>query len=108
MSYKVFLFDNDRWLYCNDVTFKDGVYKARVINGNWNLCFDTSTGILDTGRDNFDAKLIWACDPETALFNYNDVINAARERYAAGELADYELKPVPAYEEETFDDEVPF
>jgi hypothetical protein len=40
------------------------------------------------------------------LFDYNSVIGDARERYAAGESANYVLKEV-VYEDEE-DDEVPF
>lgn len=117
MSYKVFLFDDDNWLYCSDVTLEDGVYHGWVENGAWHLMYDTelegwfachsrkaadSLVAVTKGRK----KLTWACDPFESLFDYNSVIADARERYLSGELANYELKPNPVYEDE--DDEVPF
>jgi hypothetical protein len=39
MSYKVFLFDDDNWLYCSDVTFEDGMYHGWVENGHWDWCY---------------------------------------------------------------------
>lgn len=30
MASKVFLFENDHWLYCSDVTVEDGVYHGWV------------------------------------------------------------------------------
>src|SRR6056297_2912052 len=117
MSYKVFLFDDDHWLYCSDVTLEDGVYHGWVVNGAWHLMYDTELEgwfacHSRAAADSLVAvtkgckKLTWACDPAQALFDYNTVIADARERYAAGEPADYELKPEPVYEED--DDEVPF
>ena len=117
MASKVFLFDNDHWLYCSDVTVEDGVYHGWVVNGAWHLMYDTdlegwlachsreaadSLVVVTKGRK----KLTWACDPVKSLFDYNSVINDARERYAAGEPANYVLKEV-VYEDEE-DDEVPF
>jgi hypothetical protein len=117
VSYKVFLFDDDNWLYCSDVTLEDGIYHGWVVNGGWHLMYDTklegwfachsraaadSLVAVTKGRK----KLTWACDPFKSLFDYNSVIGAARERYAAGESANYVLKEV-VYEDEE-DDEVPF
>lgn len=34
MASKVFLFENDHWLYCSDVTEEDGVYNGWVVNEN--------------------------------------------------------------------------
>lgn len=117
MASKVFLFDNDHWLYCSDVTVEDGVYHGWVVNGAWHLMYDTdlegwlachsreaadSLVVVTKGRK----KLTWACDPVKSLFDYNSVIADARKRYAAGEPADYVLKEV-VYEDEE-DDEVPF
>lgn len=116
MSYKVFLFDDDNWLYCSDVTLEDGVYHGWVENGAWHLMYDTELEgwFACHSRSAADSlvavtkghrKLTWACDPSDELFDYNSVIEDARKRYAAGEPADYVLKEV-VYEEE--DDEVPF
>ena len=93
MAYKVFLFDNIQWLYCEDVTLKDGVYKGHVINGLWYMKADTVNNTVDTSIDVLESKLIWACDPFKALFDYNSVIADAKERYAAGEPANYKLEP---------------
>jgi hypothetical protein len=106
MSYKVFLFENIQWLYCENVTLKDGVYKGHVINGLWYMKADTINNTIDTSIDILESKLIWACDPGKG-FDYTTVINDARERYAAGEPANYELKPEPVYEDDD-DDEIPF
>lgn len=114
MTSKVFLFDNDQWLYCSAVTFEDGVYHGWVENGAWHLMYDTelegwfachsrkaadSLVAVTKGRK----KLVWACDPQGR--GYNDVINDARKRYTAGEPANYVLKE-DVYEDE--DDGIPF
>jgi hypothetical protein len=116
MTYKVFLFDSDNWLYCSDVTFEDGVYHGWVENGAWHLMYDTKLEgwfacHSRAAADSLVAvtkgykKLTWACDPGKG-FDYTTVINDARERYAAGEPADFKLKPEPVNELD--DDEVPF
>lgn len=118
MSYKVFLFDDDHWLYCSKVTLEDGVYHGWVQNGGWHLMYDTKLEgwfacHSRAAADSLVAvtkgykKLTWACDPARALFDYNTVIADARERYAAGEPANYELKPEPVDELED-DEEIPF
>ena len=117
MSSKVFLFENDHWLYCSDVTFEDGVYHGWVENGAWHLMYDTKlkgwfTCHSRAAADSLVAvtkgykKLTWACDPGKG-FDYNDIISDVRERYAAGEPANYELKPDPVDELED-DEEIPF
>lgn len=119
MSYKVFLFDNDHWLYCSDVTLEDGVYHGWVENGAWHLMYDTNLKgwFACESRDHADSlvavtkgskELVWACDPGKG-FDYNTVIEDAKKRYAAGEPADFELKPEPepVYELED-DEEIPF
>jgi hypothetical protein len=52
--------------------------------------------------------LDWACDPFKNLFDYNSVIENARERYEAGEPANYKLteKRKPVVKEDY--DGVPF
>lgn len=118
MATKVFLFENDHWLYCSDVTEEDGVYHGWVVNGAWHLMYDTKLEgwFACHSRKAADSlvavtkgykKLSWACDPFKNLFDYNSVITDARERYAAGEPANYELKPDPVYENDE-EDEVPF
>ena len=116
MSYKVFLFDDDNWLYCSDVTLEDGVYHGWVENGAWHLMYDTelegwfachSRSAADSlvAETKGHIKLTWACDPGKG-FDYNSVIEDARQRYTAGEPANYVLKEV-VYEDKE-DDEVPF
>jgi hypothetical protein len=119
MSSKVFLFEDDHWLYCSDVTLEDGVYHGWVENGAWHLMYDTRQEgwFACHSRDAADSleavtkgrkKLTWACDPGKG-FDYNEVIEDARVRYESGEPADYELKPEPEYEDEYEDDDgVPF
>jgi len=117
MSYKVFLFENDHWLYCSDVTLEDGVYHGWVENGAWHLMYDSKLKgwfacHSRAAADSLVAvtkgykELVWACDPARALFDYNSVIEDAKKRYAAGEPADFELKPEPVYEND--DEEIPF
>lgn len=97
MTYKVFLFDDDRWLYCENVSFEDGVYHGTVINGNWHLMYDTKLRGLfacysRTAADSLVAvsknysELIWACDPQRALFDYNVVIEEAKKDIMQGKL----------------------
>jgi hypothetical protein len=118
MSYKVFLFDDDQWLYCSEVTLEDGVYHGWVENGAWHLMYDTKLKgwFACYSRDAADSlvavtkgykELVWACDPFKKLFDYNSVIEDAKQRYAAGEPADYELKLEPVDELED-DDWIPF
>ncbi len=117
MASKVFLFDDDNWLYCSDVTVEDGVYHGWVENGAWHLMYDTnlegwfachsraaadSLVAVTKGRK----KLTWACDPNTMCRDYNGVIENAKARYESGEPANYVLKEVVYKDEE--DDEVPF
>jgi len=108
LSYKVFLFEDNKWLYCGDVSY-DGhsCYEGRVINGEYNIVIDTAVNVVNHAHGTNEAKLVWACDPSHVLFDYSSVINDARERYAAGEPADYELKHQPEIEEDD-DNEVPF
>lgn len=35
--------------------------------------------------------MVWACDPNTESHEYNQVIQNARERYAAGEPANFDI-----------------
>jgi hypothetical protein len=115
MAYKVFLFDNTTWLYCEDVTFEDGVYHGEVINGGWHLMYDTklegwfachsreaANSLVAVTKGH--KKLTWACDPYKPIFDYNKVIEEAKERYKAGEPANFELKEEHVIEY----DDVPF
>ena len=54
------------------------------------------------------ANLIWACDPIEALFSYDAVIAETKERYEAGEPANFELKQEESVIERDDEDEVPF
>jgi hypothetical protein len=53
-------------------------------------------------------KLTWACDPNRNLFDYNKVIEEAKERYKAGEPANFELKEEHVIEYDDEYDDVPF
>jgi hypothetical protein len=108
MSTKVFLFEDDtywKWLYCDYVSLEDGVYRASVINGNWTAWIDTVNNTVKSSQHSEESQLIWACDPGKG-FDYNAVIEDAKKRYAAGEPADFEVKPEPEYEDN--DDGIPF
>jgi hypothetical protein len=105
MSTKVFLFEDDKWLYCDDVSLEDGVYHVSVINGNWTAWIDTVNSTVKSSQHSEESQLIWACDPGKG-FDYNAVIEDAKKRYAAGEPADFEVKPEPEYEDN--DDGIPF
>lgn len=118
MATKVFLFDNDQWLYCRDATLEDGVYHGWVENGAWHLMYDTnlegwfachSRAAADSlvAVTKGSKKLTWACDPVKSLFDYNSVIENARERYLSGEPANYNLKSDLVHEDDE-DDEIPF
>ena len=117
MASKVFLFGDDMWLYCSSVTLENGVYHAHVENGYWHLMYDTSleAWFACESRSHADSlvavskgktKLTWACDPCTNGRDYNTVIEDAKQRYEASELANYDLKSEPVYEDEY--DEVAF
>lgn len=102
MASKVFLFGDDMWLYCTNVTLENGVYHAHVENGYWHLMYDTdleawfachsreaadSLVVENKGK----AKLRWACDPCKNSLDYNTVIEDARQRYMHDEPANYVL-----------------
>ncbi len=114
MASKVLLFDKHSWLYCSDVKHKDGVLTGWVENGAWYLHFDENTGILKAcyGRNISDpvteskATLTWACDK--IGFDYNSVIENARERYKAGEEANFVIAPPKKRVKEDYEDEVAF
>lgn len=103
MTSKVFLFDEDSWLYCSDVTFKDGIWRGWVENGAWHLVYNTVDKRLKCYRDSADervdylpvternATLSWMCDPQG--LGYNEVIAIARVRYIAKESANFEIGP---------------
>lgn len=110
MAYKVFLFGNDQWLYCNDVSFEDGVYHGEVINGSWHLMYNTKTKdwLACHSREDADngiavtkgcENLTWVCDPTEVLFDYNTVIAEANERYKAGEPANFEINTKKEFDE---------
>ena len=118
MASKVFLFDKHSWLYCSDVTHKDGIWAGWVENGAWYLDFDGNTNTLQAyngrGEKNIGwkpvteskAELTWACDP--AGFGYNSVIADAQERYKSGEEANYKLSKKKKPVKEDYEDEVAF
>lgn len=100
MTSKVFLFDEDSWLYCSDVTFKDGIWRGWVENGAWHLVYNTVdkslkayNGPAERGEPvtESNATLTWMCDPQG--LGYNEVIAIARVRYIAKESANFEIGP---------------
>jgi hypothetical protein len=115
---KVFLFDENHWLYCSDVTYKNGIWTGWVENGAWYLHFDENSSILQAynGRGEktngwkpvteSKTKLTWAGDP--VGFGYNSVIEDARERYKSGEETNYILAKKKKRVKETYEDEVAF
>jgi hypothetical protein len=116
---KVFLFDKHSWLYCSEVTHKNGIWSGWVENGAWYLHFDENSGVLKacTKRNGKDpvrtirsATLTWACEPEPKHvgFGYNSVIENAKERYKNGEEANYKLTEKKKPVKEDYDDEVAF
>lgn len=135
MGSKVFLFDRNGWLYCTDVTLKDGVYRGHVVNGYWHLVYDTNTGSFQAYRDsseerlgyapvtNGTSQLTWACDVKALHLDrhdYNHVITTAKAAYDTGtkpvfkvskEYVDPEYKKYLKLKkkfEDLEDDEVPF
>jgi len=108
MACKVFLFNDDNWLYCSNVTLKDGVYHGWVENGCWHMVYNTVTGSLKSYRDAADARnnclplneytteLTWMCVP--CYGDYNEVIEDAKRRYENKELASEVIGPDRDYE----------
>ena len=92
MASKVFLFGSGHWLYCSDVTFKDGIYRGWVVNGAWKMTADTAKDTLSSVNGSYANKLSWACDPNVTGWGYNEVINDAEQRYEGGELPNFTLK----------------
>jgi hypothetical protein len=104
MVSKVFLFGKDHWLYCSDVELKNDIYFGEVVNGLWHLVYDTRNGILESYRAASEkrlgwqpvttqlAELTWMCYPQGK--GYNEVIEIAKQRYEAGEEANYSLEPI--------------
>lgn len=111
---KVFLFGEDGCIYCSDIDFKDGIYRAHVVNGSWFLVYDTKTKTLKAYRSAEDerldylpvtqsiAELTWSCNPKGK--GYSDVLENAKERYKSGEKANFELVEYIHIEK----DEIPF
>jgi hypothetical protein len=99
MTSKVFLFENDHWLYCSDVTVEDGVYHGWVVNGAWEMWATDTT--VKSRQHTHETKIVWACDPNTMSRDYNGVIDNAKARYELGEPADYVLKEVVNEDEES-------
>lgn len=116
MVSKVFLFDEHSWLYCSDVRLKDGVYTGWVENGAWHLFHDTKTKAFECYRDAGEKRngytpvtsrpreLTWMCYPKGA--GYNAVIEDAKERYEAGEEANYSLESIRKQQKEDKDYEL--
>jgi hypothetical protein len=102
MTSKVFLFDKHNWLYCSDVSFKDGVWRGWVVNGAWHLVYNTVDKSFKCYRDSADeradylpinedtATLTWMCDPVKGC-NYDKVIADAEIRYEENEPAVFEI-----------------
>ena len=94
---KVFLFDNDIWLYCDNVSFKDGIWRGWIMNGAWHLVYNTLDKSLKAykGSDErgkpvieYTANLTWMCDRGQDTgdgWDYNRVIADAEQRYKANE-----------------------
>lgn len=108
MASKVFLFDDHGWLYCSDVSFKDGVWRGWVENGCWHLVYNTENQSLKAyegaGQERNDwapvtertATLTWIGDPIKG--NYNTVIEDAKQRYENREQPVAEIGPDRDYE----------
>jgi hypothetical protein len=101
---KVFLFGEHSWLYCSDVRLKDGIYSGWVENGAWHLIYDTKTNLLESHQGagekrlgyksvtSWTGELTWMCYPQG--IGYNEIIENAKDRYKAGEKANYSLEPI--------------
>jgi hypothetical protein len=121
MTYKVFLFERDHWLYCENVSFEKGVWKGDVVNGRWYMVYDSSANVLKSYKSKeehrldwlpvteMNIKMIWACDPFKALFDYNTVIENAREQYLSGEEPNFEVKRLKKQRvKRDYEDEIAF
>ena len=119
MASKVFLFDEQSWLYCSDVTHKNEIWTGWVENGAWFLHYDEKYEILKAYKDASEkrlgwkpvteskVKLTWACD-KSKVFGYNYVIADAEERFKAGEESNYKLTKKKKPVKEDYADEIPF
>lgn len=92
MASKVFLFNETTWLYCSDVTFKDGVYRGYVVNGAWDMTADTKTNTISNIHSTYTVEFTWACDANEMCRDYHVVIANAEARYEAGEPANFVVK----------------
>lgn len=107
MASKVFLFGDNNWLYCSDVSYNNGNWRGWVVNGNWHLMYDTKSKSLLACVDAAHAnslvavtkartELTWACDADlknVGQYYYNEVIHDAQTRYKNGEPANYAIQP---------------
>lgn len=110
MTYKVFKFDPVDWLYCENVTLKDGLYRGHVINGDWDLMYDTRDKTLFACDrveivSTFISKLVWACNPENPSFDYNAVIDEAQKRFESGEEPNFEVDKQSVNDELIYEDD---
>lgn len=121
MTGKVFLFGNNNWLYCSDVSYNNGTWRGWVVNGNWHLMYDTKLkglfACIDAAHANSlvavtksREELTWACDvnlKHVGRWYYNDVIQDAQTRYENGEPANYVIQPKKVKARDEYDD-IPF
>ena len=116
MVSKVFLFGEHSWLYCSDVRLKNDVYSGWVENGAWHLVYDTKSEMIESYYGSVDHRygrkpayswkgnLTWICYPKGT--GYNEVIEDAKERYEAGEEANYILESIKKQQKEDKDYEL--
>lgn len=100
MSDKIFLFDDEHWLLCSEVSCSDGMWRGYVINGNWKMSYDQSAGIVNTGRGNHKTTLTWIGDVKISSSDYNEILEDAKLRFIAGEKPNFELNETLDEDEE--------
>lgn len=118
MTSKVFLLDQHGWFYCSNVSLKDEVYTGWVENGAWYFVYDTKTCVVESYQSEQEKRLgwkpvvsassdlTWMCYPQG--IGYNEVIENAKNRYKAGEEANYSLEPIKNPKTDEYDDAVAF
>lgn len=114
MASKVFLFNKDHWIYCNNVRHIDNVWSGWVVNGAYYMIYDEVTLELSTYQSKSNVvpetvseniRLTWACDNNSSRYDYQTVICYADKEYESGVPADFELTEP---EKTKYEDEVPF
>ena len=87
----VILFYPDKWIWIIKVEYKDNIISGRVVNGAWNLNYDTITHELRCERGHVASpKILWIVHAGPGK-SFTEVINNAQDRYDSGEVSEKEF-----------------